>query len=58
MYLKPFGTTKREEVKQMEILVQPFDYDVMPCECDEGGGSGGTISYDDRWGFDCMGDYM
>lgn len=27
----------------MEILVQPFDYDVMPCECDEGGGSGGSF---------------
>lgn len=42
----------------MEILVQPFGYDVMPCECDEGGGSGGNISYNDRPGFDCMGDYM
>lgn len=25
----------------MEILVQPFGYEIAPCDCDEGGSGGG-----------------
>ena len=43
----------------MEILVQPFNYEIVPCDCDEGGSGGGyhpCLWYDSDYSPSCPSD--